>query len=724
MQVRATNAGHTSPLPTQATWRVDTTAAGTHADRARRPGLVDGMRTAATTATFCDRGPRCRKAGRAQVGAGLRGRLLPVLSPGRRAAELLGGLRAAAPEPRGRRARAGGVGRRRERSQGPDGGRLHVDRRGDGARDGDRRRAGGGVGEPGGDVELRALGEADGFECRVDSGAWAACPAAHRVAGLADGDHRLEARALFAGRPDATPAAWTWRVDSGPTTAITAGPPAVGDARTVTFTVAVDDPAATLACRLDGGAWAPCSRTPSYAVGAGEHRFEARATDVGGQVGDTATWTWTTDLTPPDTVLTASAPALSRFRSELLVRGGERRSASNAASTAATGRRAARTGGLGGLADGAHVAQARAVTVDGRIDPTPAELRWATDGTAPVVAVTHVTPAQAARHGELRPHDERAGRRGRVPRGPGRLRAVLGRHVVSGLGPGRHILVVRAPDAAGNQATPLSSSWTQLAAVDADTEILSGPNPAVAFSGTGPTFRCRVDTAAWTPCTSPHTPSAAPGTHTFQVAAVDTDERPEPPPPRLHADAVAAAPPSPRPADPTPTPRRRRRPSRPRRPRPARRRRRSRPRARRRPRATPPPRRRRRNATPSPRRRRPRRPTPTPTARRADRHADADPDAHADAARRRRPRRRRLPPPPTRRRRRRRPPPPPAADQAHRGAARRGARLPCRQGRAGQAVKARLAPAEAGRLTVRVLDSRRRTLSTASLRFAKPGRRR
>jgi hypothetical protein len=105
----------------------------------------------------------------------------------------------------------------------------------------------------------------------------------------------------------------------------------------------------------------------------------------------------------------------------------------------------------------------------------------------------------------------------------------------SGLALGAHKFDVRATDAAGNtDATPASRSWTITTPPDTtapDTTITSGPadpslQASASFSFTsseaGSTFQCRLDSGAWSSCTSPKAYSGlALGAHRFDVRATD-----------------------------------------------------------------------------------------------------------------------------------------------------------------------------------------------------------
>jgi hypothetical protein len=136
-----------------------------------------------------------------------------------------------------------------------------------------------------------------GFECRLDSGAWAACSSPETYEGLAEGTHAFEVRAVdAAGNTDASPAVWIWVIDlTAPESSIDSGPTDPTTQPDATFTFSADDPSATFECRLDSGAWAVCVSPETWTgLEPGAHVFEVRALDAAGNADSTpAAYAWT-----------------------------------------------------------------------------------------------------------------------------------------------------------------------------------------------------------------------------------------------------------------------------------------------------------------------------------------------------------------------------------------------------------------------------------------------
>jgi subtilisin family serine protease len=142
------------------------------------------------------------------------------------------------------------------------------------------------------------------FQCSLDGGAFATCGSPKTYSGLGQGSHIFEARAVDpAGNVDASPASWTWTVDSvAPDTTILSKPPALTNGATATLSFSSTEAGSSFECRLDDApTFSPCSTPKEYTdLSDGSHTFRVRATDPAGNVDPSpAAWTWTVDLTQP-----------------------------------------------------------------------------------------------------------------------------------------------------------------------------------------------------------------------------------------------------------------------------------------------------------------------------------------------------------------------------------------------------------------------------------------
>jgi hypothetical protein len=141
------------------------------------------------------------------------------------------------------------------------------------------------------------------FECKLDGGSFAACTSPQNYTGLADGSHTFQVRAKDAANlVDATPASYTWMVDTGaPDTTITANPTALTNSTSAPFSFTADESPATFECKLDVGTFAACTSPQNYSgLAEGSHTFQVRAKDSANNVdGTPASYTWTIDTTAP-----------------------------------------------------------------------------------------------------------------------------------------------------------------------------------------------------------------------------------------------------------------------------------------------------------------------------------------------------------------------------------------------------------------------------------------
>jgi len=151
------------------------------------------------------------------------------------------------------------------------------------------------------------------FECELDGAGFGSCSSPESYSALAEGSHTFKVRASDeAGNTDATPASYTWFVDTtAPDTTITAHPSNPSGSSSASFSFGGTDNhsaagALTFRCELDGGGFGSCSSPKSYSgLGDGSHTFKVKATDEAGNTDATPdSFTWTVDTTGPSITLT------------------------------------------------------------------------------------------------------------------------------------------------------------------------------------------------------------------------------------------------------------------------------------------------------------------------------------------------------------------------------------------------------------------------------------
>ena len=390
------------------------------------------------------------------------------------------------------------------------------------------------------------------FECRLDGGAWTACTSPESLAGIADGSHTFAVGATDGGgNTDPTPASHTWTVDTdAPETTLDSAPADPSTEDTPSFAFSADEAGATFECRVDGGAWAPCSSPePAGPLADGPHTFDVRATDEAGNTDATpGQHAWTVDTTAPETTLdtTPSDPS-NDPTPDFEFSADEPGSTFQCRLDGGTWVPCTSPAAIGPLADGPHTLDVRATDPAGNVDATPAQHAWNVNAVAPTVTI--VQPSGFVNAADSDPYTVRA---------------------TSPDGDLTGIEFFRCSDAStacatgswaslGTDATaPYEASWPldadggrALRAVATDAGSNTGedvvtvtidrtvpatsidsapsdPSPSgaavFAFSANegGATFECRLDGGSWTACTSPESYAGlADGGHSFDVRAAD-----------------------------------------------------------------------------------------------------------------------------------------------------------------------------------------------------------
>lgn len=149
------------------------------------------------------------------------------------------------------------------------------------------------------------------YECKLDSGSYAACSSPHALTNLSQGSHTFSVIGIDVAGNRSAPASYTWTVDTVlPTLSIATKPDAITNSTSATFGLVATDAGGIdlIECQLNDGAYAPCTLTSTYnALVDGDRSFRARARDRAGNMSAVATYTWKIDTSKP-TVLITTGP--------------------------------------------------------------------------------------------------------------------------------------------------------------------------------------------------------------------------------------------------------------------------------------------------------------------------------------------------------------------------------------------------------------------------------
>lgn len=367
---------------------------------------------------------------------------------------------------------------------------------------------------------------ATGFECSLDSGAFADCTSPHELTGLGEGAHTFEVRAVRNGVPDATPASRTFTVDTiAPDTTIDSGPAATVIVADATLTFSGTGSPVGFLCSLDGAAGELCSGSKNYTVAEGEHTVEIAAIDAAGNIDPTpATRTWRYVIEPDTTIEAGLAPYSDTTTSVAF-----------SSPTTDVFECNFDDGGWAGCASpyvnnslsaGSHTLQVRAVKY-GVPDPSPASHTW-TAYTVPETDIDTPLFSYSGASTQIAFSSPTAGGTLFVCRlNSDPFVDCASPKTLSGLTPGSYTFEVSAYNPAGFDPSAAAISWTvrnlPTTTILSDPGATSGSGVTFTFSGTDADgFECSIDGGAYVACTSPKSyASLSAGSHTFRVRAVN-----------------------------------------------------------------------------------------------------------------------------------------------------------------------------------------------------------
>jgi len=180
-----------------------------------------------------------------------------------------------------------------------------------------------------------------------------------------------------------------------PETTIYSGPEYYSDLSYAQFLFGCNLSGCSFECELDSAGFAPCSPPVLYELlSAGLHSFAVRAVDGPGNVDPTpASYTWTIDITPPDTQLTGNPPDPTNLITATFT--------FDCTGGPCTYECQIDAGGWSGcvspknysdLTEGSHTFDVRALDAAGNPDPTPPSYTWNIDLTPPETTITSGPP--------------------------------------------------------------------------------------------------------------------------------------------------------------------------------------------------------------------------------------------------------------------------------------------------------------------------------------------
>lgn len=224
------------------------------------------------------------------------------------------------------------------------------------------------------------------FQCQLDEAGFEACVSPLNAAGLADGAHVFNVRAVdFAGNVGPQ-VSYSWVID---TRAPLASIMAVQHDNSIQFTLTADETPVTYECSLDDAAFSACVSPIRFeSLDAGFHTFVARATDEAGNTAAGGAAYGFEVLVPIKTTITHVSPGGSLINQRSLsVEFSSNRANATFLCSLDGAEPAPCTSPLSidDLADGHHTLNVRAVDSNGAVDIVGATHSWSVDATAPGV---------------------------------------------------------------------------------------------------------------------------------------------------------------------------------------------------------------------------------------------------------------------------------------------------------------------------------------------------
>ena len=389
-------------------------------------------------------------------------------------------------------------------------------------------------------VKVRVNGVDAADEVAAPDGSWS-----RTFSSLAEGDYAYSAKEVDGfGNRSASSNVVNVRIDrTPPTVTVTTHPPLQSNQTNADFALSPSEPIVDFECALDGGGWQPCDSTPDFpGLTAGIHDFKARATDRAGNVGDeSAVFTWTIDLTPPDApaidspvdgaLVTTARPRLQGHAEpgaavEVFAGAG---SLGTAPAHVSTGAWALTPGS--DLAQGTNQIKARAIDAAGNVGPFGATQELIVDSVAPATTIQGA-PAVPTRADTVTVYffaNDPQATFGCSLDGAA-FSACTSPYTTPSLSEATHTIRVRGTDAAGNVELPVPSvAFTvDRTAPVGQSVLIAGsagsdgiPKFQIASNDSSATARCKIDNGPFVSCSGQFKPATTPGIHALTIRYTD-----------------------------------------------------------------------------------------------------------------------------------------------------------------------------------------------------------
>lgn len=365
--------------------------------------------------------------------------------------------------------------------------------------------------------------------CSTDGAAYAPCTSPVDLSGLAEGSHSFGVQATDAAGNQGT-ASFVWIVDTTPPTLFPGLVPDDPSNLAVPGFTFFADEFVSYTCDLDGAGFAACASPYNPGpLAEGSHTVQIRATDGAGNA-TTFSHTWTVDLTAPTVTLDGPPDPSNDFNPSLTFTADEPVAGFTCALDAGLFQACTSPHATGPIGDGAHTFEVRATDPAG--NEGSASHAWTTDITPPGVTLTGPPPLTTDTGATFTFGADETVILFECQLDGGGFATCGSPETVGPLAGGAHTFDVRATDLAGNVGGA-SHAWTVDDTPPPDTVLDAAPpagserdSAAFTFHATKDDahFECDLDGAGFLPC--PDQPTVygglAPGSHTFQVRAVDT----------------------------------------------------------------------------------------------------------------------------------------------------------------------------------------------------------